>query len=245
MKQKPIPNSMGKAILYMCIILGFILPIMIVPKLSKTHHAIYAFVYALMCFSAFIFSNKRSYRHDDNTNKVLTMLFWCGVGEGITAVLFWISSYPPRLMAQLMTMSNLGLSLLSNLSVLYIAFSSFFPQLIVKSKSDTKSVVHAGLPHNLQQIMENGRETIQKATMTSLAILISIIAVTMIFLGSFASPFVIIALEILATVLVILLVRYFAIRKWQKRAIQSGIPDKKLKSAAKLTGLPWPKIKEE
>ena len=125
------------------------------------------------------------------------------------------------------------------------SISSFFSQIIVKTKSDTQPVIHAGLPHNLQKIMENGRETIQTATITSLAILIGIIAITMIFIGNFESPLFIVSLEILATVLVILLVRYFAIRNWQKRAIQLGIPEKKLKSAAELAGLPWPKIKEE
>lgn len=102
-----------------------------------------------------------------------------------------------------------------------------------------------GLPKNLQEIMQNGKQSIDQTTINVAAICITAVVISGLFLTRLESPLIIFVAEIIAAIVIAIIARYIAIQKWQKQVMQSGIPEEELKSAAKLAGVPWPKIKEE
>ena len=214
-------------------------------KLSKPSQLIYSLVCASVCFLAVYISKRRGSDKINPISKMISYLPWIGWGEIVLAIFLALVNIDTK-------MGHWGIlinHLLSFIVLLYgyiFIITSLFPQTIqeIQTQSQVQDPLE-DLPQDLREIMHDGRFSIGMAVISTLAVFIIIVVVSIIFIGGMESPLPVIAIEICTVIFIGIIVRYFAVRKWQKQAMQLGIPEKKLGSAAKLAGLPWPKIKEE
>lgn len=185
-------------------------------------------------------------------------LLGAGIVQAVLAILFRTLLKPRTEIAYWAAFLNLALGLIGFL-IFYIAVIFYiFPELAKKipkgykvNNSDEpeqeKSIRDplSGLPKSLQKLINEGNDAIAKTTINVVAIGASAVMVSVFFLGSTKFPLAVLGVETLTVIIILIIARYFSTYKWQKRAIQSGIPEKKLRSAMKLAGLPWVNIKKE
>lgn len=186
------------------------------------------------------------------------VFLWIGIFQAILAILFLTLIRPRTEIAYWISYLNLMLGLMGFLIFYVVVILYIFPELPKKFQKDYKvnspdkleqeKSMHDQLnrlPKNLQKLIDEGKDAIAKTTINVVAIGASIVMVSAFFLGSTKFPLAILGVEALTVIIILIITRYFATYKWQKRAIQSGISEKKLRSATKLAGLPWINIKKE
>jgi amino acid permease len=176
---------------------------------------------------------------------VVLYLPWIGWGEIVLMIFLAFINLDTK-MGYWGILINYFFSLIVFASGYSVIITTLFPQAIqdIRAQSQVQDPLE-DLPKNIREIMDDGRTSIGMATISTLAVFIVMVVASIIFIGGLESPLVFIAIEICAVIIIGLIARFFAIQKWQKQAMQMGIPEKELKSAAELAGLPWPKIKEE
>ena len=195
----------------------------------------------------------------EKTNNYQIRFLWAGIGQAILAISFWTLIKPRTEIAHWASYLNLVLGLMGFL-IFYIALISYiFPDLFKKfpkdfkvGKSDElkqeKSMGDdplSDLPRNLQKLINEGKDAIAKATINVVAIGAFTVMVSAFFLGSTKFPIAILGIETLTVIITVIIVRYFVAQKWQRRAMQSGVPEEELKAAAKLANLWWSKTKSQ
>ena len=106
-----------------------------------------------------------------------------------------------------------------------------------------------GFPTTVKDVVNEGRMILFKVTAIPSFLLLGI--GLLVFLWTFPllhNPGLILLVYILANGIgfgIVAYLRHMAARKWREWALESGIPKETLEEAAKLGGIPWPKIKEE
>jgi len=185
-------------------------------------------------------------------------LLGVGIVQAVLAILFRTLLKPRTEIAYWAAYLNLAFGLIGFL-IFYIAvIFCLFPELAKKFPKDykvnnsdepeqEKSIRNplSGLPKNLQKLINEEKEAIAKATINVVAIGASTVMVSVFFLGNTKFPLTILGVEALTVIIIVIIARYLTAQKWQRRAMQSEIPEKKLKSAMKLAGLSWINIKKE
>ena len=215
-------------------------------KLSKPSQLIYAFICAVICFFAIYIRNSKGLKKTDPTFKVSLILPWVGWGEIVLMIFLAFVNLDTK-MGHWGILINYWLSLIVFMSGYSVIITTLFPQAIqeIRTQSQVEDPLE-DLPKYIREIMRDGRTSIGMATISTVTVCVVMVVVSIIFfIGGLESPLVVIAIEVCAVIIIGLIARHFAIINWQKQAMQLGIPEKKLKSAAELAGLPWPKIKEE
>lgn len=213
--------------------------------LSQPAQSMYALVSAIVFFFSSYISNRRDFKKDVQLAGFLSTQPWFGLMAIGVAIFLVLVDFDTRT-ARTGILINYFLAMLGFFSAYLVIIFYWFPHVIVASEEQTLSPDPLnGLPKNLQDIMRNGRQSIDQTTINVAAICIAVVVISGFFLTRADSPLTIFVAEIIAAIVIAIIARYIAIQKWQKQTMQSGIPEKKLKAAAKLVGLPWPKIKEE
>lgn len=250
MKSKQKSSTLQKAVILIVsfgILLAFLTPgfMNLIFKLSKPSQLIYAFVCAVICFLTVFFSNRKGFKKTDPTYKAALYLSWIGWGEIVLMIFLAFVNLDTK-MGHWGILINYLLSLIVFVSGYSVIITTLFPQAIqeIRTQSQVEDPLK-DLPKNISEIMHEGRTSIGMATISTLAVFVVMVVISIIFIGGLESPLTVIAIEVCAAIIIGLVARYFAIKNWQEQAMQLGIPEKKLKSAAELAGMPWPKIKEK
>jgi hypothetical protein len=253
MKQKPTKSLFPRIFAFIGFIVALLVPVIILPKLVQYQQLIYAAVCGIVCLIAYYIGNKvydRKKEKNDRVEKIFISLIWCGIGELAVAIFIAVST---RLDIQTIVwghMANFFLSLIGYPSAFFILLTLWFPQIIVEIKPITQPITSpdplADLPKNLREILHEGRASVDMATIKIVAIYVMAIVVVMVVsTAKSINPLGVLIIGLLAIFPIVFIIRNFAARKWQGKARQLGISERELQSAAKLAGLPWPKIKED
>jgi cytochrome bd-type quinol oxidase subunit 2 len=253
MKPKPTKPLFPRILAFIGLIVAFLVPVIILPKLARPQQSIYAAVCGIVCLATYYIGDKvRKHKKEknDRDEKIFKSLVWCGIGELIVAIFFAISTYLGIQSMMWGYIANFFLSLIGYPSAFSILIISWFPQIIVETKPITQPITPpdplAGLPNKLRKIMHEARTAIDVATIRTAAIYVVAIVIMMVMsTAKSINPLGALIIGLLAIFPIVFIVRYFTARKWQGKARQLGISERELQSAAKLAGLPWPKIKEE
>lgn len=250
MKQNSISTKILRAVFLIGMILLFVIFLnrtftFTIVNLPRPTQSMYALASAMLCLFASYISNRKDFPKNDRLAGLISFLPWCSVMAIGVAIFLALVDFETRA-ARLGILINYFLGGISFFYTYLVVIFHWFPQIIVtKEEQVLPSDPLNRLPKNLQEIVRDGRQSVDKTTISVSAICISLVVISGFYLSGTESPLAIFVAEIIAVIIIAFSVRYFAIRKWQKRAMQSEIPEKKLKSAAKLAGLPWPKIKDE
>jgi hypothetical protein len=230
------------------LIVAFLVPIIIVFELSRPQQSIYAAVCGVVCLITYYFGNivRSNIREKiDRDEKILKNLIWCGMGELGVLIFFVASTNFEIQIVRWGVMANFALSLVGYSSAFYILFTLWFPQVIVETNPITPPDPLAFLPTTLREVLHEGRTSVDITAIRVLAVYFLVVIVANAFLVGLTNLLMIIIVEFCAALPLAMIVRNLVARKWQVKARQLGIPEEELRSAAKLVGLPWPKIKEE
>lgn len=250
MEQNPISTKVLRVVFFFGMILFFVIFLnktfsFTIFNLPRPTQSIYALASAMLYFFASYISNRKDFKKTDRFTGLILFSPWFGVIAIGVAVFLALVDFETRA-ARLGILINYFLGGISFLNTYLVVIFYWFPQIIVtKEEQVSPSDSLNRLPKNLQEIVSEGRQSVDKTTISVAAVCISVVVISGFYLSGAESPLTIFVIEIIAVIIIAFIARYYAIRKWQKRAMQSGIPEKKLKSAAKLAGLPWLKIKEE
>jgi len=211
--------------------------------LPRWSQVLYATGTALLFFFISYISNRKGYKIIDRLTGLISLLPWFGLIEIFVAIFLVLVDFETRA-ARLGILINYWLSGISFLNAYQIIIIYLYPQLINEEQRTPPDPINS-LPKNLQEIMNKGKQSIGMTTLGTILVGNFIILASVFFLIDMKYPLTILAIEIIAVIIITFIVRYFSILKWQKQAMQSEIPEKELKSAAKLAGLPWLNIKEK
>jgi len=248
MKPTPTKLTVLRILAGIGLIVILLVPFIIVFKLHRSQQSIYAAICGVVCLVAYYVGDKvRYYQKEkkDLDEKMLKNLIWCGVGELFVALFFAASTNLDIQIVRWGVMANLGFSMVGYSSAFSFLFTAWFPQVVVETKPVTPPDPLVSSPKNLRELLHEGRTSVDMTAIRTVAIYLVIVIVSNIFLVGSSNFLMAFIVEFCAALPLAMLVRYFAARKWQDKARQLGIPERKLKSAAKLAGLPWTKIKEE
>ena len=248
MKQKSNSTIVLRVIFFVGMVLLFVIFLnrkftLTIFNLSQPSQSIYALATALICFFTSYIGNRSDYKKDIRLAGMISLLPWCGL-IAIGMAIFLASVNFDTRTARLGILINYYLSILGFFYAYLIIFTFLYPQVIRDEPTPPPDPL-SGLPKNLREILHEGRTSVDMAAVRTVAIYLVIVIVSNIFLIGSINLLKVIIVEFCVALPLALMVRYFAARKWQDKARQLGIPERKLKSAAKLASLPWPKIKEE
>ncbi len=223
-----------------------LISIAIIFNLSIKHQPLLALLSSISwIINAFL--HNRMLNKSDKLQNYHFRYLWAGIFQVVFAILFWTVIKPGTEIALWVINFNMLFGVLS-FFILYVGvIFSLFPGLSTKlpKEQDPKPDPLNDLPKNLRDLANTGKETVGVTTIKFTATCAILILISTFFLGNASAPLTFLGIETLASIIVILIARYFAAYKWQQQATRSGIPEKKLKSAAKLAGLPWINIKKE
>jgi len=199
---------------------------------------------ALWFVSALIFQ-----KLPDKTQKAKASQFFSlviGLFQIIFAVLCWTVDEAKIQIFKQLKFYNLGLCVFS-ISVLYAAlFQFFFPALQPTTPKPRPDPLEE-FPATTQEVVKKGAYWVNLPTILTICafFVIGVIGMAITTAKSHEEALDFFLIVTGAGFLIAFVIGIIQTYRWQKWALQSGIPEAELKAAAKCVGLWWPKTKEE
>lgn len=241
--EKPINNQ--KWIFDICRIAILIGGFYFFSKLTRDSHVILALTSSIACFLGFFFYRKIPNK-TGRSAALPAISITSGMIELVVAILLIAKVDLKTGLYLFVIPTNMMLGTLGFLSLFNAVVFYKRPDILLANYPPSPPDPIVELPNDIQKIINEGREKISKTTLATMFIFINMALIApFLFLPN--PKTILLAMGVICVIgfVTVPIMRYWATRKWQERALESGISTNLLQDAAKLGGVPWPKIKEE